>query len=182
MQYTPALHEFFLPLINDISYSGTYAASVRASVNRRGEWQNLDYYQKLAYGARLQIVEQIDRLRNELIVLIDNMLSQNNLQPAYALLKQLKFTTEKYLDEIYQHVYAKGRAVYEGELKSDSDLWGGLYNQWGKGEGYKGRIAKGSKNWFQEKQYANFESEVTSKAVEGWNKYITEIRQLLGSF
>lgn len=182
LQYTPALHEFFLPLINDISYPGTYAASVRASVNRRGEWQNLDYYQKLAYGARQQIVEQINGLRNELIVLIDNMLSQNDLQPAYALLKQLKFTTEKYLDEIYQHVYAKGRAVYEGELKSDSHLWADLYNQWGKGSGYKGRIATDSKSWFQENQYASFESEVTSKAVEGWNKYITEIRQLLGNF
>ena len=181
-QYTPSLNEFFLPLIESISYTGTYAASIRASVNRRGEWLNLDYYQSLAYGARTQIVEQIDSLRNELVVLIDNMLSQNDLQPAYALLKQLKFTTEKYLDEIYQHVYAKGRAVYENELKNDSQLWSELYSQWGQGPGYKIRVAQDSNNWFQAKQYANYEQEVTNKATEGWNKYITEVRQLLGSF
>ncbi|MEH6458111.1 MAG: hypothetical protein V7749_17410 [Cocleimonas sp.] len=182
MQYTPSLNEFFLPLIKSISHTGTYAASIRASVNRRGEWLNLDYYQSLAYGARAQIVEQIDCLRNELVVLIDNMLSQNDLQPAYALLKQLKFTTEKYLDEIYQHVYAKGRAVYENELKNDSQLWNELYNQWGQGPGYKVRVAQDSNGWFQTKQYANYEQEVTNKATEGWNKYITEIRQLLGNF
>lgn len=180
-KYTPSLNEFFIPLIESISYTGTYAASIRASVNRRGEWLNLDYYQSLAYGARTQIVEQIGSLRNELIVLIDNMLSQNDLQPAYALLKQLKFTTEKYLDEIYQHVYAKGRAVYENELKSDSQLWNDLYDHWGNGPGYKGRIAKDSDKWFQAKQYVNYEQEVTNKAVEGWSKYITEIRQLLGN-
>lgn len=181
-QYSPSLSEFFLPLIESISYTGTYAASIRASVNRRGEWMNLDYYQSLAYGARTQIVGQIDSLRNELIVLINNMLSQNDLQPAYSLLKQLKFTTEKYLEEIYQHVYAKGRSVYEHDLKNDSQLWNELYDQWGKGSGYKGRISHDSNSWFHTKHYSSYEQEVTDIASEGWNKYIIEIRQLLGNF
>lgn len=181
MQYKPALNEFFLPLISDISGPGN-ASSIRASVNRKGEWQNLDYYQILARGAKTQIVGQIDKFRTELVVLINNMLSQNDLQPAYALLKQLKLTTDKYLEGIYQHVYAKGRAVYESDLKNDLHLWGELYSQWGRGSGYKARIATGSSSWFQAKQYAHYEQQVTDKAVEGWDKYITEIRQLLGNF
>lgn len=99
------LKEYFTPLINIIRNKGTYAASVRASVNRRGEWYNLSYYQLLATGAREQVVEQIGVLKDELIILIDNMLSRNELQPAYMLLKQIKQTTEKRLGEIYQFAF-----------------------------------------------------------------------------
>lgn len=177
---TPAIKEYFLPLIREISDSGTYAASVRASVNRNGEWTNLDYYQSLASGARSQIVEQIDALKTELLTLLNNMLSQNDLQPAYALLKQLKHTTEKHLGEIYQHVFAKGRAVYESELKNDNQLWRRLDGEWGMGHGYKGRIASDSQQWFQDIKYTRFERDVSNKATEGWQKYLDEIQGLLG--
>lgn len=178
---SPSLKEYFLPLISSIADKGTYAASVRASVNRRGEWHNLDYYQNLATGARLQVVEQIDALKNELLVLIDNMLSQNDLQPAYALLKQLKHTTEKRLGEMYQQIFAKGRAVYEAELNNDAELWNKLAQEWGQGPGYKGRIGSSSQKWFQHKNYPNFESKVTMHAVDQWNRYVEEVQQLLGA-
>jgi hypothetical protein len=110
------------------------------------------------------------------------MLSQNDLQPAYALLKQLKHTTEKHLEKLYQHVFSNGRAVYETALKGDDQLWNDLGNQWGKGSGYKIRISGDSKDWFIGNHYPNYEKTVTSKAVDGWNMYVTEIRQLLGAF
>jgi energy-coupling factor transporter ATP-binding protein EcfA2 len=178
---TPSLKEYFLPLINDIADKGTYAASVRASINRKGEWHNLDYYQNLASGARMQVVEQVDGLKNELIVLIDNMLSQNELQPAYALLKQLKHTTEKRLGDMYQQVFAKGRAVYEEELHADTLLWNKLAQEWGAGPGYKDRIGRGSEQWFQHKKYPNFEAQVTQQAKDQWHRYVDEVQQLLGA-
>lgn len=178
---SPSLKEYFLPLIRDISDRGTYAASVRASVNRRGEWHNLNYYQNLASSARIQVVEQIGALKKELIVLIDNMLSQNDLQPAYALLKQLKHTTEKRLGDMYQDVFAKGRAVYESELSSDSALWNSLISEWGQGPGYKGRVGQDSQEWFQKKKYPIFEDQVTKYARDHWNRYVEEVQQLLGA-
>jgi len=93
------------------------------------------------------------------------MLSQNDLQPAYALLKQLKHTTEKRLGEMYQQVFLKGRAVYEEKLNNDLELWHKLAQEWGQGPGYKGRIGNGSQQWFQHKGYSNFESKVTDHAV-----------------
>ena len=178
---TPSLKEYFLPLIRDIANKGTYAASVRASVNRNGEWINLDYYQSLASCARQQVVEQIDALKDELLVLIDNMLSQNDLQPAYALLKQLKHTTEKRLGDMYQQVLTKGRAVYEADLSNDSKLWNALKKEWGQGSGYKGRIGHSSQQWFQHKNYPDFESKVTKHAVDKWHLYVHEVQQLLGA-
>lgn len=177
---SPTLKEYFLPLINDIKNNGTYAASVRASVNRRGEWHNLDYYQLLATGAREQTVDQIGTLKDEFIVLIDNMLSQNELQPAYALLKQLKQTTEKRLGDIYQKAFAKGRAVYEEKLSSDTQLWNVLFKEWGMGPGYKDRVSKNSETWFHARKYPEFEISVTKQVVEEWQLYVNEVRDMLG--
>lgn len=177
---SPSLKEYFLPLINDIKNKGTYAASVRASVNRRGEWHNLDYYQLLATGSREQVVDQIGTLQDEFIVLIDNMLSQNELQPAYALLKQLKQTTEKRLGDIYQKAFAKGRAVYEDKLSSDNQLWKVLFEQWGMGPGYKDRVSGNSESWFHTSKYPEFESSVTRQVVEEWQLYVNEVRDMLG--
>jgi energy-coupling factor transporter ATP-binding protein EcfA2 len=178
---SPVLKEYFLPLINDIKNTGTYAASVRASVNRRGEWHNLDYYQLLATGAREQVVDQIGTLKDEFIVLIDNMLSQNELQPAYALLKQLKQTTEKRLGDIYQKAFAKGRAVYEEKLSSDQQLWNSLFKEWGMGPGYKDRVSGNSANWFHTRKYPEFESSVTRQVLDEWLRYVNEVRDMLGA-
>ena len=178
---SPSLKEYFLPLIRDIANKGTYASSVRASVNRKGEWINLDYYQSLATCARQQVVEQIDSLKDELLVLIDNMLAQNDLQPAYALLKQLKHTTEKRLGDMYQQVLSKGRAVYEADLSNDTQLWNKLKQEWGRGLGYKGRIGSSSQQWFQHRNYPDFESKVTKHAVDNWHRYVEEVQQLLGA-
>ena len=177
---SPSLKEYFLPLISKIKNNGTYAASVRASINRRGEWHNLDYYQLLATGAREQVVDQIGILKDEFIVLIDNMLSQNELQPAYALLKQLKQTTEKRLGDIYQKAFAKGRAVYEDKLSSDNQLWNALFKEWGMGPGYKNRIADTSEIWFHTRKYPEFEFNVTRQVIEEWQLYVNEVRDMLG--
>lgn len=109
------------------------------------------------------------------------MLSQNELQPAYALLKQLKHTTEKRLGDMYQHVFAKGRAVYEAELHADTQLWNNLAREWGAGPGYKDRIGRGSQQWFQHKKYPSFEAQVTQQAKEQWHRYVEEVQQLLGA-
>lgn len=178
---SPMLKEYFLTLISDIHDTGTYAASVRASVNRRGEWHNLNYYQSLAYGSRKQVVEQIDGIKEELIILIDNMLSQNDLQPAYALLKQLKHTANKHIGDMYQHVFSKGRAVYESNLYDDIDLWQRLSYEWGAGPGYKGRVAHGTQLWFQDNNYSMIESEVTDFVKNYWEIFIIESKELLGS-
>jgi len=178
---SPSLNEFFLPLVSSIGNSSTYAASVRASVNRRGDWYNLDYYQELALAAREQSVEQLRPLQDELLVLLSNMLSQNDLQPAYSLLKQLKNTTDKRLNDLYQKILAKGRSAYEGYLKLDDNLWVGLSAEWGKGSGYKDRISNQTHGWFKSNDYVRFEKEVSEVLVGDWVRYVDEVKKLIGA-
>ena len=177
---SPAVNEYFLSLMDEIQDKKTYASSVRASVNRKGEWHNFDYYQLLATGAREQIVAQIDALRSELVVLIDNMLAQPIFQPAYALLEQLKQVTDKRLNDIYQKAFMEGRAVYQESLSSDSQLWDNLSSEWGKGPGYKNRISDGSEAWFYDQQYTEHEGQITVQLLKSWNDYLREIEAILG--
>ena len=177
---SPELKEYFLPLVHAIRDKGTYAASIRASVNRSGEWHNLDYYQILASGAREQVVGQIGQLNDELLTLLGNMLEQAELKPAHSLIKQIKHTTEKRLDILYEQVFTKGRSIYESSLKGDRVLWQQLYGEWGQGSGYKGRIADNTQEWFHSEHYPTFERQVSEKAAEAWQRYIEEFQSILG--
>lgn len=173
-------NEYFLPLVQSILDRGTYAASVRASVNRSGEWQNLDYYQILASGARQRIVENIGALNRDLFVLLENMLDQPDLKPAYALIRQLRDTAEKRITELTQQAYAKGRAVYEADLRHDTSFWRDLYGEWGQGTGYKQRVSEITHNWFNVRDYAKYEVLVTDSAIEQWDNLLSEISGLSG--
>ncbi|HIF9380377.1 TPA: hypothetical protein ACX6RR_000165 [Photobacterium damselae] len=177
----PTLSDYYSPLVFSIKSKGTYAASVRASVNRNGDWHNLNYYQELAVASRAQCVSKIDPLRNELIILIDNMLYQDELKPAHSLLKQLRNTTEVRLDNISQLALTKGRSVYENKLRSDQPFWAKAYSQWGKGSGYKDRVAEQTLQWFKVNDHSRFEFDVTRELVRCWEKYLDEIEKLIGS-
>lgn len=178
---TPTLNEFFLPLVKTISAKGTYAASVRASVNRSGDWHNLDYYQEIASGARAQCVNKIHPVKSDLNTLIENMLAQNELQPAHSLLKQLRNTTDIRIDEIAQLALSRGRSAYESTMKTDKVLWNVLYREWGQGAGYKDRVSQKTHDWFKGNDYSRYEFEVTRALVTKWEKYLEEIEHLIGS-
>lgn len=175
------LDVYFSLLVQTIEAKGTYAASVRASVSRKGNWPNLDYYYLLSSGARGKVVKNIEMIHDELVTLIDNMLAQNNLQPAYSFLKQLKNIADKRLEDIYQTASSKGRSAYEKSLPQDAHFWRSLFNEWGKGSGYKNRIAEGTSRWFHENDHKDIECLVTERIAQKWQGYVSEVQGLLGS-
>ena len=93
----------------------------------------------------------------------------------------MKQTTEKRLGDIYQKSFAKGRAVYEENLSSDGKLWSSLFKEWGMGRGYKDRVSDNSESWFHKKKYPEFERSVTRQLVEEWQRYVNEVRDMLGA-
>ncbi|MBY8092563.1 hypothetical protein KW489_21710 [Vibrio fluvialis] len=153
----------------------------RASVNRSGDWHNLNYYQELAVAARSQCVSKINPLRDELNILILNMMSQAELTPAFSLLKQLQHTTDIRLDELSQLALFKGRSVYENKIKDDGTFWNKTYREWGQGPGYKNRISDHTYQWFKLNDYSRFEFEVTRELVGKWEGYVAEIEKLIGT-
>lgn len=177
----PNLNKFHYSLIHTIRSKGTYAASVRASVNRDGNWYNLDYYHELAHSARAQCMSTISDLHDELRTLLDNMLLQDKLKPSHSLLELIKNTSDIKIKEISSLALSNGRAIYEKRLKSDSPLWSDLYKQWGQGPGYKDRISYKTESWFNNQSYQKLEQSLTNDLSSEWFKYIDEVNSLLGS-
>ena len=68
----------------------TYASSVRASVNRRGSWYNLNFYDVLAYGARAIFVAASERKLNKLEAVLDNLKGQEAMQPAQSICQRIR--------------------------------------------------------------------------------------------
>lgn len=178
--FEPKIQAYYSDLLNEIKSSKVYASSIRASVNRQGDWYNMDYYHSLGAAARKQLVKHLKSLKDEFIYLVDNMLEQDELQPAYALLKQLKNTTNRELEDIYSKVYNRGRDVYKHKLETDFGLWERMAEEWGKGSGYKLRIEKHTADWFQEINYRPLEQKVYEEFMNRWNAYLNEIKGLMG--
>ena len=177
---SPEVRDYFFPLVRAITATSTYAASVRASVNRNGRWYNLDFYQALSSSSRAEAVKSLDELNKELLTLVNNMLEQESMKPAYPLIKQIKRLTEKRSEAIYQQAFDKGLALYESDLKTDRTFWMNQYHEWGRGSGYKDRIAKGTKEWFQNHNPNLVNMQVSKTINKSWKRYLAELQGIVG--
>lgn len=166
-------------LIGIISSRDIAASSVRASVNRLGYWSNLDYYYELSFSSRRLAVKILEEPLREFNILINNLEQQSDLHYSRQFLRQLRHRVETRVGEIYELVADLGRKVYEESLKNDGRLWLELQNEWGRGPGYKQRIANGTQDWFNEKSLERKEELVTQNLQEYWASLLTEIENML---
>jgi hypothetical protein len=158
---------------------GTHPSSVRACVNRRGEWYSLDYYKILSDDSRYQSVKAFDESKNELSHIISNMLKQESLKYQKSTLISIQNVLEKRVEEIYEEAYAMGACVYEDDLYEDDNLWSNMIWEWGKGPGYKNRIANITEQWFLNQDYDAFDKEKSNILNSMWQELLIEINNLI---
>ena len=155
-----------------------YASSVRASVRRRGDWYNLDYSYQLGYGARVMAARSVDRKREDFKAITENLLQDQELEPAFGLVRQARRILEDGTDSLLLQSERLGERIYIQHLEPDSAFWWRCDGEWGQGYGYRDRVAQHHRNWFSDNDQ-DFQAMVQELVEREWRQILERLAAIL---
>ena len=151
----------------------THVSSVRASVSRRGSWQNLDYYDQIAFGARADVVHCYMKTIDELRAILRNKLAREDIKSAHTFVREVLSLAEKREQVLLERSEITARASYEEPLREDDPLWAESRDRWGAGPGYRDDIRAFTKHWLD--KHANFAIEVQRGLEKEWEVFLKDL-------
>jgi hypothetical protein len=173
------VHHIYKSLVDDMTTKEVYASSIRAAVNRRGYWGNFDFYYKLAVAARKKSVTSFGEAVDEIKLVLANFERQDELKAAHPFIRQLIHAVNERMEHLYDNAATMGRVAYEDTMKADQLFWGDQQSEWGRGSGYKVRIAQGTEGWFHHHSPSSTDAQIQQRVMQQWNELITEVESLL---
>lgn len=173
------IHQIYKSLVDDITTKEVYASSIRAAVNRQGNWGNFDFYYKLAVAARKKSVTSFGEAISEIRLVLANYERQPELKAAHPFIRQLLHTVNERMERLYETAAGLGRNAYEGTMKADDPFWTKQQGEWGRGPGYKGRIAQGTEGWFHDHSPAVAEAHIQQRVMHDWTELVAQVESLL---
>jgi transcriptional regulator with XRE-family HTH domain len=155
-----------------------YASTIRASVRREGEWPNLDYSHHLGFGARRMAAHLLGK-RVEGFAEVCLALSGD---PEYAeatdLIDQSKRVLQSSYEELLRKVQLMGQTSFQDELKLDAEFWAHCNAEWGRGSGYRDRVAHHNEAWFKAGPRLELENELRALIEREWENSLRRVTAL----
>jgi len=167
-------------LITDIN-GIRYASSLRASVNRRGDWHNFHYWHGLGSGARQamksHLSEQITKLRG----VIETQVGSYEDQPFGSFLVHFQQLFEQNVKQFFVWVAQVGETAFYEQFHSDDKYWNKAKERWGGGPGYKNDISHWTRDWFEQADPRDRADFLDAEIGLKWNNLIEELQDVLTS-
>ena len=150
-----------------------HASTVRATIRREGEWPNLDYGHHLGYGARrltaIALKLEVERFK----VIAGNMEKNPEYAEAKDLIQQAQRVLESAFEDLLRRVQHRGRTAFKDALKHDRSLWVQCEGEWGRGSGYRDRVADTKELWFNATAQQEVERELFELIDREWGVLLT---------
>ena len=157
------------------------ASSLRASVNRQGEWHNLDYPYQLGSGARSVALRAVSTKRQDFRAITDNLLQDPDLEDAHDFVRQAHSIIESGVNHLLDVARSVGIAIHDREMKPDTQLWTRCINEWGQGPGYRGRVQGHNFTWFDNPDRNSVQGEMLEFIEDQWRQILERVAAILPS-
>lgn len=158
-----------------------YAATVRASVRREGEWAQLSYSHHIGYGARRLAVMALSKAVDEFAGHCKILAATPRYAEAADLIAQAERVLKGGYEDLLRKVQLMGQAVFKDALKADSNFWQTCMDEWGQGPGYKTRVAGHNREWFNSEARRKLEEELKVLIEREWIRALHSVTELLES-
>jgi transcriptional regulator with XRE-family HTH domain len=159
-----------------------YASTIRATVNRDGGWQNLDYGHHLGFGARRIAAMAAEKKLESFKAITANVLDDPELAEAKDLIEQTERVLQTTIDELLRKVQIMGQSIYLNILKEDQEFWRACQGEWGlgkvQGRGYRDRVSGRNREWFDEDAHARYEELVRNLLEKEWAQALERLAAL----
>ena len=157
-----------------------HPSSVRASVRRLGEWNNLDYSHQLGYGSRVKASRTIRAKQQDFRSNVKNILDDGEMEEAYGLAQQALRLFDSGVATLLQNSQQLGATIHAGKMQPDSKFWKKSEDRWGQGPGYRDDVRSYHRDWF-EKESQRTEERVKDIVQGEWGRILGQLLDILDS-
>ena len=156
-----------------------HPSSLRASINREGEWHKLDYPYQLGYGARVVAIQTLSDKRQSFRVITQNLLDDPELEGAHGLVEQARSIFESGVNGILARSQSQGREVHSLALEPDEGFWKLCYDEWGRGSGYRDRVSRHHERWFADSTHGHIQAALQVSIHQQWQQILERVLAIL---
>ena len=159
--------------------SQAYAATVRATISREGERHNLNYWHHLGHGARRMATLSLGSLVQSFSEVCSNIAATPDYTEAMEMISQADRLLESSYEDLLTKVQIMGQTAYRNALKSDKELWRSCESE--RGIGYRDRVIGHNRDWFNQENRLEIESELIAMIEREWQGCLARIAALFDS-
>jgi hypothetical protein len=103
--------------------------------------------------------------------------------PEYAeagdLIQQARRVLESAFEDLLRKAQIMGQTAFKEALKLDPSLWVNCDNEWGRGPGYRDRVAQWNQLWFSADARQRLEQELSEVISHEWRVALVRLSSLL---
>lgn len=154
-----------------------HVSSLRASINREGAWLKLDYSYHLAHGARLMAIDALAGKVQDFQAVTQNLLNDPQMDGANGLIQQSRSILESGHRGILVRIESRARDFHTRTLEIDEDFWNSCRGEWGRGPGYRDRVAGHHHSWFESQ--SDLAGEFRAFIEAEWGRVLGRIAAIL---